>query len=288
MNRPAAGPAELQELRGFLRGIKGRLTFQALAGRAAAAGWPVDERTLRRALDGRLPSRRTTIAFARGAAGQGGQAARIARTAEQLWEKAAAACRPPAPEAAGRAPYVPGPITTRAGLVRAMRRLRAAAGHLSLRAICEAAGGRIARSTLQLVLAGRRLPGAELLAAFADVCNAGPAATAALLAARDRILNGPPPRPLSVCEFVEKAESRRVSDAAARPWLPDPDLKPDWYDQQLRDDKDAARAAMTSWAGALSDAELEALEQPAGPDGREGRGLLAEVAARAARIRPAP
>jgi hypothetical protein len=141
--------------------------------------------------------------------------------------------------------------TTRAGLVRAMRRLRAAAGHPSLRAICDApqAGGRIARSTLQVALAGRRRAGAELLAAFADVCGTGRAATAALLAARDRILNGPPPqtRPLSPCELIEEAESRRLRNAAVRHWLPDPDLEPDWYDRQSRDEEETARAAMTSW-----------------------------------------
>jgi hypothetical protein len=133
-----------------------------------------------------------------------------------------------------------------------MRRLRAAAGCPSLRAICDAsqAQGRIARSTLQLVLAGRRLPGAELLAAFADVCGAGSAATEALLAARSRILNGPPPRPrwLSACELVEEAESRRLRDAAARSWLTD-DEEGDWYYKQLRNEEETARTAMTSWAG---------------------------------------
>jgi hypothetical protein len=111
------------------------------------------------------------------------------------------------------------PITTQAGLVRAMRRLREAAGHQSLRTICTApqARGRIDRSTLHLVLAGRPTPGPGLLEAFADVCDAGPAATAALLAAPDRILNGPPPRPqpLSVCELIEEAEDRRERNAAA-------------------------------------------------------------------------
>jgi hypothetical protein len=275
-----AGKAELQALRGFLRAAKGRLTFAVIADRATAAGHPVSERTLRRALDGRPPSRRTTIAFALGTADRGNraQAARRAHAAEELWAKAASAGRPPAPTARPEPEYVPGPITTRAGLVRAMRRLREAAGHPSLRTICNApqARGRIARSTLQLVLAGRRMPSAGLLEAFADVCGAGPQATTALLAALDRILNGPParPRPLSVCELVEEVEDRRQRDAAALHWRIQPEL--DWYDQQLRDERDAGMRAAIAWVDSLSDTELEALQQ-ADPEDRVGRDLRAEL-----------
>jgi hypothetical protein len=295
VNRPpaaAAGPPELQELRGFLRTAKGDLAFARLTERAEEAGHPVSERTLRRALDGRLPSRATVIAFALARAKAEGddrvQAARRASAAELRWEKAAAACRPPAPTARQTPRYVPGPITTRAGLARAMRRLREAAGHPSLRSLCNApqARGRIARSTLQLVLAGRRMPSAGLLEAVADVCGAGPQATTALLAALDRILNGPltRPRPLSVCDLVEEAEDRRRRDAAALHWRVQPER--DWYDQQLHDESEAGRAAMTAWVDDLDEDHLEALQQPADPADR--RDLRAGPADRAARIRPAP
>jgi transcriptional regulator with XRE-family HTH domain len=59
-------------------------------------------------------------------------------------------------------------------------------------------------------------------------------------AAPRALLNGPParPRPVSVCECVKEAETRRERDAA-RPWLTDAD----GYDQQLRDENEAARTA---------------------------------------------
>ena len=161
MRRPPTGPAELQELRGFLRAVKGRQTFTAIAHRAEAAGWPISERTLRRALDGRLPTRRTVIAFARGTAGRNDpveQTARIARTAGQLWERAAAAARP----APARPPRMPGrlhQVTTAAGLASKLKHLSTASG-LSLRKLAAApeADGRLSRSALQLILAGKRPP----------------------------------------------------------------------------------------------------------------------------------
>ncbi|MYZ41125.1 hypothetical protein, partial [Streptomyces sp. SID4917] len=119
--RPA-GPVELAELRGWLRAAKGRLTFDSLARRASAdAGeMTVSASTLRRALTGPLPTLRTVCAFARGAGADEEEARR-------LWAVAEAAVRP---KPVGKpTAYVPGhQITTRAGLARAMEKVRAAAG----------------------------------------------------------------------------------------------------------------------------------------------------------------
>jgi hypothetical protein len=202
----AAEPVELAELRGWLRATKGNRTFDGLARRASALELPVCACTLRRALDGRLPTRRTVIAFARGA---GADEAR----AEHLWQAAAAAVhRPPARD---RARYVPGRVLTRAGLARAMRRIRAAAGNPSLRALVAApeAAGRLTRSALHNALTGRRLPSEQLLAGFAAACHAGAEVTGALLAARARILAGPRPPEVYPCAIVEQYD-------IARPWLP--------------------------------------------------------------------
>ncbi|WP_143187813.1 hypothetical protein [Streptomyces sp. F-1] len=61
------GSVELAELRGWLRAAKGIRTFDGIARRAGALGLHVCACALRRALDGRLPTRRTVIAFVRGA-----------------------------------------------------------------------------------------------------------------------------------------------------------------------------------------------------------------------------
>ncbi|MEU9473376.1 hypothetical protein AB0D78_43895 [Streptomyces avermitilis] len=84
MNRAQAGPVELAVLRGWLRAAKGKLTFGSLARRAGKRGMAVSACTLRRALDGRLPTERTVMAFARGA----GSDEDMAR---QVWAAAAAA-----------------------------------------------------------------------------------------------------------------------------------------------------------------------------------------------------
>ncbi|WP_074995891.1 hypothetical protein [Streptomyces misionensis] len=61
------GSVELAELRGWLRTAKGIRTFDGTARRAGALGLHVCACTPRRALDGRLPTRRTVITFVRGA-----------------------------------------------------------------------------------------------------------------------------------------------------------------------------------------------------------------------------
>ncbi|MFD0332354.1 hypothetical protein ACFQZ0_00515 [Streptomyces erythrogriseus] len=161
MSRRPAGPVELAQLRGWLRAAKGRLTFASLARRASARGMPVSACTLRRALTAGLPSLYTVRAVARGAGADEEEAGRV-------WVAAEAAVRPR--HVRKPAGYVPGrQITTRAG----------------------PAGGLISRSALHSALTGRRLPGEELLAAFAAACGAGEETTRALLAARARVVAGP-------------------------------------------------------------------------------------------------
>lgn len=87
----------------------------------------------------------------------------------RVWAAVEAAMRPrPVRKPAG---YVPGrQITTGAGLAGAMEKVRAAADGPSLRRLAASpAPGLVSRSALHNALTGRRLPGEELLAAFAAV-----------------------------------------------------------------------------------------------------------------------
>lgn len=268
------GPVELAGLRGWLRAVKGRRTFASLARRAGARKMPVSECTLRRALDGRLPTLRTVCAFARGAGADEEEAGRV-------WAAAAAAVRPgPVRKPAA---YAPGhQITTRAGLATAMEKVRAAAGRPSLRQLAGSpeAAGRISRSALHNALTGRRLPSEELLTGFAAACGAGEESARALLAARARILTGPEPRPslMYPCGVVEEAEDRRMRDAAVRHWIQDED-ELDWYERQLRDEKEAEDRRMEAWVDDLTDDELEELQQARDAAGAGRGSLRAELAA---------
>ncbi|WP_165984273.1 hypothetical protein [Streptomyces sp. YIM 98790] len=195
------------------------MTFDALARRAArAGGLPISACTLRRALDGRLPTRHTVLAFARAADAD-------ERTAERLWKAAADTGRP----LRVRTRYVPGRITTPAGLAKAMQRLRTEAGNPTYRVLAAApeAQGQLSRSALRLALTGQRLPSERLLVGFAAACHLSPEITDALLTARARILHGPPRQPACPCAAAEEAEERRRRDAAARPWLQGPEASAD-------------------------------------------------------------
>ncbi|MFZ4179404.1 hypothetical protein ACOZCI_34965 [Streptomyces griseoincarnatus] len=273
MSRRPAGTVELAQLRGWLRAAKGRLTFASLARRASARGMPVSACTLRRALTAELPSLYTVRAVARGAGADEEEAGRV-------WVAAEAAVRPR--HVRKPAGYVPGrQITTRAGLAGALEKVWAAAGGPSLRqlATSPAAGGLISRSALT----GRRLPGEELLAAFAAACGAGEETTRALLAARARIVAGPAPRaragyPCGIVEqAAEQAEEWRARDAAGRHWNRAED-EPDWYDEQLRQEEDAEHRRMAAWVDSLTDDELKELQQARNRAGA-GRDLHAELTA---------
>jgi hypothetical protein len=248
MSHPLTEPVQLTELKGWLRAKKGRSSFDSLARKTIKAELPVSACTLRRALDGRLPTKHTVLAFARAASAD-------ELTAERLWEAAAGATRQQSAKPHAHASYVPGWITTRAGLTKAMQRIRTAANNPTLRALAAApeAAGRLSRSTLHLALTGQRLPSKQLLAAFAAACHATTRTTEALLAAHARILTGPAlPYP---CAIAEAAEERRQRDAAARPWLTEPEL--DWYDQQQHDEAATRRRLLDE----LTDDQIEIWEQ---------------------------
>ncbi|MFK0047734.1 helix-turn-helix domain-containing protein [Streptomyces sp. NPDC090741] len=297
-SRPGAEPAELAALRGWLRAKKtaalaaakaagAPANYQYLADRAYEVSrksvcllgekddYVVSACTLRQALDGRLPTRRTARAFALGAGAD-------EATADRLWAAADLAVNPPPRRPA---PHVPGAFTTPAGLVRAMDRVRVTAPRTSLRALAEKAGPALSRSTLHRILAGRQIPTAGQLAAFAAACDAGEAATAALLAGHRRILDGPDPPFPHPCAEAEWAAERRHRDEAARPWLAEPER--DWYDQQLHDEQEEDYQRRIDEAEALLD-ELAADSHPApaGPSPADS-GLHAELAAIEAPARPA-
>ncbi|WP_331726487.1 hypothetical protein [Streptomyces sp. NBC_00280] len=274
MSRRAPEPVELARLRGWLRAAKGRRTFEALVWRAGARQMPVSVCTLRRALDGRLPTLYTVRAFARGAGADEEEGARV-------WAAASAVVRP-GPVRRPTA-YVPGrQITTRAGLATAMEKVRAAAGRPSLRQLTGSpeAAGRISRSALHNALTGRRLPSEELLAGFAAACGAGEESARALLTARARILAGPPPRPRAgyPCEIAEEAEARRERDAAVRHWIRDED-ELDWYERQLRDEEEVEHRRMAAWVDDLTDDELKELQRARDAAGAGRQSLRAELAA---------
>ncbi|MET9127124.1 hypothetical protein [Streptomyces sp. NPDC004528] len=108
--------------RSWPRGVKGGKIFDSLARQAGRQKLPVCACTLRRALDGRLPTRYTVLAFARGAGAD-------KKKAEQMRAAAARASRPLPSRARS---YVPGRISTRAGLARAPDKLKTGA-QMSLR-----------------------------------------------------------------------------------------------------------------------------------------------------------
>ncbi|KFG71148.1 helix-turn-helix domain-containing protein [Streptomyces mutabilis] len=281
--RTGREPAELTVLRGWLLGRKTaaaaaagaegrRATFAYLAERASAAGTPyvVSACTLRQALAGRLPTLRTTVAFARATGAD-------EVTARQLWTAADRAVNPPRERPA---PHVPGRFSTRAGLVRAMNRVRGSSPHTTLRAIAALAGPGLSASTLSRFLTGNQVPTTEQLTAFAAACQAGDEATAALLAGHRRVLNGPPPHSFYPCAYAEEAEARRQRDEAARPWLTETEPELDWYDQQLHDEEEADFQRLVDEAEAYLD-ELQDNERAqhtgagAGTDG----GLAARIRA---------
>lgn len=278
--RRTAEPVELTVLRGWMRNAKGRRTFDSIARRATEAGMPISESTLRRALipNGQLPRQHTVVAFARGADADEGKAA-------LLWGEAANAVRPQPVMAAGNR-YVPGRFTTQAGMAEAMLRMCSAAGDPTRGAIVAAGGGRFSRKDLDNALSGRQLASEQLLIDFAAAIGAGEKATRVLLDGRARILAGPPGPPSSYpCAVYEWVEARRQEDEAIRSLFAGPEL--DWYDQQLRDEKEAEHRRMIAWVDSLTEAELDELQQQAKSTAHADGDLRAALGAYIDRADPA-
>ncbi|MEU2358587.1 hypothetical protein ABZ599_37440 [Streptomyces misionensis] len=207
MTAPAAnGSAELAGLRGWLRAAKGNQAFDGIARRASAPGLQMCACTLRRALNGRLPTRRTMIAFTPGA---GADEARAA----QLWQAAAAAVHRPArprPRPRPRPGPCPGPCQAGSrpgpdspGPYGLPSTPRPAARPCATWSPRPKAAGRLTRSSLHNALTGRRPPSEQLLEGFAAACHASTEATGALLAAHARILASPRPPQVYPCQVVE-------------------------------------------------------------------------------------
>ncbi|MBO1419073.1 hypothetical protein [Streptomyces sp. FH025] len=166
------------------------LTYTDLAARAAALGTPKGAATLSQAAAGhRLPRLGTALAFAHAAADPAD--AKAQRQAMQdirdLWQ--AAAIGRAAPLASEQAPKAEKyrPRRTLGNLALGLRKMRARAGQPSLKAIqdlSEAAGHRVAKSTVHLILVGRVLPTREQLAALLTAFDA--AAGAGRSAVRSR------------------------------------------------------------------------------------------------------
>ncbi|MFJ4932126.1 helix-turn-helix domain-containing protein [Streptomyces sp. NPDC088736] len=256
--------------------MKGGKTFDSLARQAGRQKLPVCACTLRRALDGRLPTRYTVLAFARGVSAD-------KKKAEQMWAAAARASRP-LPSRTRR--YVPGRISTRAGLARVLDKLKTDA-QMSLRelAAAPAAAGLLTRSSLHNALTGQRLPTERWLEAFAAACGADDDADGALVDARRRILAGPRPPAVYPCAIAERADEQRQMNEADRPWL-DATVELDEYDQQLRDEEEAAFRYATAWVNELTDDELRELQEQSAA-ARAGRDIRAELRQYLTHARPA-
>ncbi|MEU6331630.1 hypothetical protein ABZ851_30775 [Streptomyces sp. NPDC047049] len=204
----AGATEELRHLVDWLLRHKGRHTYKQLAAAATGLGIAVHPCTLRRAVDGRLPTWRTVCAYAAGAGGDRDEAGQLLAAAQKAAARAGSVPR-------RLRPYSPGRITTHQGLAAAMRRIRSDAGAPSLRALQNApqAGGLLPRSTLSAVLRGQRLPNAAQLSAFLAVCRTSDRTARELLRLRNQIAGtfaaAPPgPRPRE----AEAAEERRQLD----------------------------------------------------------------------------
>ncbi|WP_171109925.1 hypothetical protein [Streptomyces sp. N502] len=198
--------SQLDSLRRWLRHHKGRQTYDELAACPAHhKDLAVSACTLRRALDGRMPTWRTVHAFAHATGADLDEARR-------LWEAAHTERQNRTGPASPR-PYTPRRIRTRKGLAAALRRVRTDAGSPSLRALQDSpqANGQLPKSTLCEVLRGRLLPSTTLLQAFLRACHAPDHVVSALLAARARIATGHPRQARTysyICEAAEEADYR--------------------------------------------------------------------------------
>ncbi|MFG3207339.1 hypothetical protein [Streptomyces sp. NPDC048192] len=244
-----AGAVELAALVNWMSNARGRVSYGQLAEAATAAGHPVTAKTLRRAVDGRVPTSQAVTAWAVGAGAD-------PRPGEALLRRVRAARNPLA-----RMQYDASRITKRAGVVRAMKVVLARAG-LTLRELETApeAGYRLRRSTVSAVLRGERPVTAELLTAFLEVCHVTGGEARLLMAARDRAedpRSGRCGESSYPCAVAERAEDQRTYQRDRRRYrgLPnDEDEEEDGYQAMLREQREE---------DLLSDEELEAMQAEA-------------------------
>ncbi|WP_141720821.1 hypothetical protein [Streptomyces sp. Ncost-T10-10d] len=279
--------AELDALRAWMREAKGELTFPRLAFWAGQFGRPVAEQTLRRALHGGLPTKRTVSAYAWGSRKATDNQARRALEETGLRLRKTAQQAAPVPAKTWPAPvYVPGRVSTWLGLTKALNRLHLEAEKPAVRALAATAGaaGRLSKSAISNILMGQR-PKAEQLAALAAAWGASRATADALLAAHRRIVAEPRPPAVYPCAVAEEYEKRCEQDEKRRRFrgiLEEVELDP--YDEQLRDEEEAEHRRMVAWVDGLSADELVALQRQ--PVAGAGRDLRAELTAYVARARP--
>ncbi|MFD8013520.1 helix-turn-helix domain-containing protein [Streptomyces sp. NPDC058955] len=273
-----------------------------LAKRSAEAGRPVSERTLRRAFEVRPPKEETVRAYAgawarwtsvRKPQGDEADQAAVWRGFEARGLELLAGAVSAAPE--GPAPvwpppvYVPGRIRTWPGLTEELKRLHEETGSPSLRLLAASPGaaGRLSKSTISNILNGKR-PTLEQLTALLAAFGATRETTDGMLAAYRRIVAEPEPPAVYPCDIVERAERDRETHLVQeetrlryRGIEPEPEAELDWYDEQLRDAREAEWRRLEMWVGSLGVEELAALnDQAAAASGRDLRSELNDARGR--------
>ncbi|MET9554525.1 hypothetical protein [Streptomyces sp. NPDC006645] len=160
---------ELAQWLGSLRQLSG-LSYREMALRATTdPSNPFPHMRFYYADKGRsLPSWQVVLAYVRVCDGE-------ERRAERLWKRARTATAPPDSPGAGagrRRVLAPSFIREPIELLDAMHEMRFTHGNKPLRVLAEQAGvGRLPRSTLGAVLAGKRMPSKDLFMAFVQVCG---------------------------------------------------------------------------------------------------------------------
>ncbi|MFD3997150.1 hypothetical protein [Streptomyces sp. NPDC058583] len=295
MNRRTAAASwpEREALHDWLREAQGELTFVQLAKRSAEAGRPVSERTLRRAFEAQLPKEETVRAYAgawekwasaknpRDEADQAAAGSAFEARGLKLLSLAVSAA-PAGPAPSWPPPtYVPGPIRTWPGLTKGLKHLHKETGSPSLRMLAASPGaaGRLSKSTISNILSGKP-PTLEQLTALLSAYRATRETTDGMLAAYWRIVAVPEPPAVYPCDIVERAESegdaRLVQEKKKLRYRGiGPEAELDWYEEQVRDAKEAEWRRLERWVDSLSDEELAALNhQAVAAPGRDLRGEL--------------
>ncbi|MFD7450336.1 hypothetical protein [Kitasatospora sp. NPDC059827] len=298
---PANTGPRLRALATALRRMKesSGLTYAELAKRSARRGEPKGAATLSQAAAGhRLPRLDTALAFARAAADPDDVPTqhRATQHVHTLWTRASV--EHAAPLAAGGPPPAAQdgasrPKRTLANLALGLRRMRAQAGQPSLKALeglSEAAGYRVPKSTVHLILAGRVLPTRDQLAALLTAVDSAAGSGRSVvrsrrkwMALRDFVESRASPAPLvrvtgygCVDGSLDALLERRDRDEGIL-------RKVGKFAEDEADEQDEYRLGVTSKPASwdvMDDEELAAWEQKALEADlahRSGRDLLAEL-----------